>query len=122
MSPLRQRMVDALVLHGMAQRTQEAYVEAVVRLAKHYRLSPEVLSQQQVQAYLLHLLRQRKLSRSTVNQAGCAFRFLYGTVLGLDGETFQIPLAPAQQRLPQILSRDELARLFAAAAHPRSRT
>ena len=43
-------------------------------------------------------------------------------MLGLNGDAFQIPLAPAPQRLPEILSREELARLFAMAAHLESRT
>lgn len=122
MTPLRQRMLDALVLHGKAARTQEAYVSAVAQLARHYRRSPDTLTADQVQHYLLHLLRERQLSRSSVNQYGCAYRFLYRTVLGLDGEAFQIPLGAAPQRLPEILSRAELARLFAVARHAQSRT
>jgi len=122
MTLLRQRMLDALVLRGMALRTQESYIDAVARLARHYGRSPEALTADEVQGHLLHLLRDRHLSRSTVNQYGCAYRFFYGTVLGLDGSTFQVPLAPAPQRLPEILSRDELARLFAAACHLKSRT
>ena len=122
MSPLRQRMLDALVVRGKAVRTQEAYIEAVARLASHFGRSPARLTSQQVQQYLLHLLRERKLARSSVNQYGCAYRFFYGTVLGWDGDAFQIPLAPAEQRLPEILSREELARLFAAACHDKART
>ena len=122
MTPLRQRMLDALVLRGMALRTQEAYIDDVARLARHYRRSPETLSADEVQRYLLHLLRERKLARSSVNQYGCAFRFFYGTVLGLPGDTFQIPLAPAPQRLPELLSREELSGLFAAAGHHKART
>lgn len=122
MTLLRQRMLEALVLRGMAARTQEAYIDAVARLARHYRCSPDTLTADQVQHYLLHLLRERRLSRSSVNQYGCAYRFFYGTVLGLDGATFQIPLAAAPQRLPEILSREELARLFAMAAHLKART
>ena len=122
MTPLRMKMLDALMLRGMAARTQEAYIDAVARLARHYGRGPEQLSAQEVQQYLLHLLRERHLARSSVNQYGCAYRFLYGTVLGLDGDTFQIPLAPAPQRLPEILSREEIARLFAAACHQKSRT
>ena len=122
MTPLRQRMLDALVLRGMAARTQEAYIGAVAGLARHYRRSPDTLSADEVQHYLLHLLRERHLARSSVNQYGCACRFLYGTVLGLDGNAFQIPLAPAPQRLPEILSRQELARLFAMACHLKART
>jgi integrase/recombinase XerD len=122
MTPLRQRMLDALVLRGMAVRTQESYIDAVARLAGHYRRSPDTLTADEVQHYLLHLLRERHLSRSSVNQYGCAYRFLYGTVLALDGDAFQIPLARAPQRLPEILSRDELSGLFAAARHLKART
>jgi integrase/recombinase XerD len=122
MTPLRQRMLDALQLRGLAPRTQDAYIEAVARLARHYRRSPDALTAEEVQQYLLHLLRDRKLSRSSVNQYGCAYRFLYGSVLGMEGGAFQIPLGPAPQRLPEILSRDELARLFAVARHLKSRT
>lgn len=122
MSSLRQSMVDAMLLRGMAPRTQQAYIEAVARLGLHYGHSPHLLSAQEVQQYLLHLIGPRKLSRSTVNQYGSAFRFLYGTVLGLDGQAFQIPLGRAQQRLPEILSRAELARLFASADSLKART
>lgn len=122
MTPLRQRMLDALVLRGMALRTQESYIDAVARLARHYGRSPDTLSAQQVQEFLLHLLRDRQRSRSTVNQYGCAFRFLYGTVLGLDGEVFHIPLGIAPQRLPEILSREEIARLFAVTTKPGPRS
>lgn len=122
MTPLRQSMLDALVLRGKALRTQEAYIDAVARMARHFGRSPDALTSQEVQQYLLHLLRERKLARSSVNQYGCAYRFFYGTVLGLDGDAFQIPLAPAPQRLPEILSREELARLFACACHDKART
>jgi site-specific recombinase XerD len=122
MTPLRQRMLDALVLHGKAARTQEAYIEAVAKLARHYRCSPDRLSDGQVQQYLLHLVQARHLARSSVNQAGCAFRFFYGTVLGHDGKAFQIPLARAAQKLPEILSREEIARLLACAPHFKAHT
>jgi integrase/recombinase XerD len=122
MTPLRQRMIDALVLRGMALRTQESYIDAVARLARHYKRSPDALSAEQVQHFLLHLLRDRQRSRSTVNQYGCAYRFLYGTVLGLDGQEFHIPLGIAPQRLPEIHSREEITRLFAATTRLGPRT
>ena len=68
-------------LQGLARRTQEAYLSAVAHLARHHRCSPEELGSAQVQHYLLHLVRERHLARSSVIQAGCAFRFLYHTVL-----------------------------------------
>jgi hypothetical protein len=41
MTPLRQRMLDALVLRGRALRTQESYIDAVARLARHYKVSAQ---------------------------------------------------------------------------------
>ena len=60
MTPLRQRMLDALQVRGMAVRTQQAYIDAVSRLARHYQRSPDTLTAEEVQHYLLHLLRERR--------------------------------------------------------------
>jgi integrase/recombinase XerD len=122
MTPLRQRMLDALALRGMALRTQEAYTGAVSLLARHYWRSPDTLSAAQVCEFLLHLLRDLQRSRSTVNQYGCAFRFFFGTVLGYEARQFYIPLGIAPQRLPEILSRQEIARLLAATSRLGPRT
>ena len=122
MTALRQRMLDALELRGMAVRTQEAYIDAVARLGRHFGRSPALLSGDEVQGYLLHLLRDRHLARSSVNQYGCAFRFLYGTVLAQPPEAFQIPLPRAPQALPEVLARLELAQLFASACHFKARS
>ena len=121
MTPLRQRMIDAMQLRGLAQRTQQSYVAAVAGLSKHYARSPDQLDGQQVQDYLLHLLRERQLARSSVNQASCAFRFLYRRVLHCEWHA-EVPLGKAERHLPEILSRVELARLFAGAPSGKART
>lgn len=72
MTPLRKRMDDAMVLRGFAQRTRETYLACVAALAKHYGRSPERIDVGQVQAYLLHLITERKLAYASVNQAACA--------------------------------------------------
>ena len=95
MTPLRQRMHDAMVQRGFAMRTQESYIDAIARMAKHYRRDPSTYSAQEVQAYLLHLVKDRHLSYSTMNQAACAARFLFEAVLGQARSNFAIPLAKA---------------------------
>jgi site-specific recombinase XerD len=118
MTPLRQRMLDAMIQRGFALRTRESYVEAVARMAKYYRRDPATLVADEVQAYLLYLRKDRQLSYSTVNQAASANRFLYEVVLGQERVRFPIPLAKAPQKQPQVLARAELAALFAACHHP----
>lgn len=122
MTPLRQQMSDAMVLRGFALRTREAYLAAVLALAKYYHRPPESLTAEQLQAYLLHLITEKKLAYSSVNQASCAFRFLFGSVLRQANVHFDIPMAKVPKRLPQILSREEVTRLIAAARTLRGRT
>ena len=122
MSPLRQQMIDAMVLRGLARRTQQAYLSVVAQLAAHYHCSPDRLDAAQVKAWLLQRITERHLAYTTVNQAVCALKFFFDIVLGRTAEAIAIPYARTPQRQPEILSREELARLFEAAANLRTRT
>jgi integrase/recombinase XerD len=122
MTELRQRMDDAMVLRGFALRTRETYLACVAALAKHYRCSPDRLGAEQIQTYLLHLIQERKLAYASVNQAACAFRFLFGHVLQQRKIWLDIPMAKVPKRLPVVLSRDDIRRLFAACVNLRTRT
>jgi site-specific recombinase XerD len=114
MSPLRQQLIEELVLRGMSVRTQEAYVHQVYHLTKYYRLPPDQLSDQQVRAYLFYLAGERKLSASTLNQAVNAFRFFYERVLHRDVEALRRALPHPRKaiRRPQVFSLQELETLF----------
>ena len=115
MHPLRLQMLQDMKLRGLALRTQESYIAAVAALAKHYRCSPDGLSVEQIQSYVLHLLEDKRLSWSSCNQAICAFRFFYGVTLKRGAFALEIPHGRAPQRQPDILSRAEVMRLLEAA-------
>jgi integrase/recombinase XerD len=121
MTELRQRMLDAMVQRGFAQRTQETYIGAIWRMAKHYRRDPATYTPQEVQAYLLHMVKERKLSYSSMNQAACAAQFLFQTVLGHGRDQFHIPFAKVPAKQPELLAREEILRLFALCSHPARR-
>jgi len=121
MSTLRQRMTEAMILRGFAERTQETYLACVSHLAKHTGRSPDTLDTAAIQAYLLHLITERKLAYASVNQAACAIRFLFAVVLGHREIAFDIPMAKVPKRLPQILTREEVSRLLAHARDIRAR-
>ena len=79
-------------------------------MARHYRRDPAEYSAQEVEAYLLHLINERHLSYSTMNQAACAARFLYEKVLGRERKLFPIAMAKVAQKQPELLAREEIAR------------
>ena len=121
MSELRTRMIDDMTLRGMAAKTQSSYLRTVAGLATYYHRSPDRVSDREVQAYLLHLMRERKLSWSSCNVALAGLRFLYHQTLDRDKTTFHIPGPRKPSKLPEILSQEEVARLFAHADLPRHR-
>jgi len=122
MTDLRRRMEEAMVLRGLALRTRETYLTCVAALAKHYRRSPDELDATQIQAYLLHLIQEKKLAYASVNQASCAIRFLFGQVLRRPKIWLDIPMAKVPSRLPVVLARDQITRLIDACTTLRART
>jgi integrase-like protein len=87
MSPQRVRMIEDMILAGFAPGTQKLYVQAVRRLAGHYRRSPDQLSEEEVRAFPLDL-RQRGVARGTFQTCHYGLRFFYQHTLGRAWELF----------------------------------
>jgi integrase/recombinase XerD len=121
MSELRTKMDNDMVLRGMAVRTREAYLDAVRGLARFYRRSPDEISEPEVQSYLLHLLKERGLSSSTCNIVANGLKFFYRVSLGRSEAEFCLPSPRQPSRLPEILSREEIKRLFEATSNLKHR-
>src|SRR5437868_7365636 len=66
-TPLRQKFIEYLTLNRKAERTVHCYVSFIHALAKHCRRSPELLSHDDIQHWLYHLIAARKQAPSTVN-------------------------------------------------------
>ena len=120
MTALRAQMIKQMQLHRLAPRTQRAYANAVKNLAIFYRQSPDQLSPSQVQDYLHAMLVEQKLSWSTCNIAIHAFRFFYVKMLRWSELHLELPRCRREQRLPEILSTEEVKRLLAAPSNPKS--
>ena len=112
MTRLRSKMIDDPTVRGRAPETRRAYLRAVEGLAKHYRRSPDRISDEDVQAYLVSLVRDRHLCFSSMNVAVQGLRFFYYTTLGRERMQFSIPMARVPSKLPEVLSREEVQRLL----------
>lgn len=121
MGALRNRMIREMQLRRFVPGTQEAYVHAVEGLAVYYGRSPDGIGSDEVKDYVHYLLEERRLKWSTVNLAVSGIRFFYSKVLGRDDVGRAIPPRRTPKRLPEILSAEELGRLFEAAENPKHR-
>lgn len=122
MSELSDRMTRDMQLRRFSDRTQEAYLHGVRGLAKHYKRSPDQLTDREVQGYLLYLLNVRQMAWSTCNIRVSAMKFFYGTTLGRTSTCLAIPPRRIDQRLPEILSAHEVGGLFAVTKNVKHRT
>ena len=121
MTPLRQRFLQDLQLRNYRPRTQETYLQHVIRFARHFGRSPAVLGPDEIRTYQLYLLQERHASWSVFNQAVCALRFLYGVTLQAPFTVDMIPYGKRPKTLPAVLSRAEVAQLFALVPQPLDR-
>ncbi len=114
MTPLRQKLIDEIQLRGYSQSTQDNYVHWVAKLAQFYDRSPEKISDPEIKAFLVHLLRKLKLASSTLIVAVSALRFFFGKVLQRPTEAVEqaLPRMKKPTHLPRVYSGPELERLF----------
>lgn len=119
MTPLRQRMIRAMELHRLTQATKDAYLHAIVQLAKFHSRSPDQLSAEEVRDFIHHLITTGK-AFSTCNQKLAAINFLFRKVLLQDGFDLRIPMKRSR-KLPDPLSRQEIGRLLDAAQNLKHR-
>ena len=120
MTDLRARMIREMELRRFSPKTQEAYVRNVKRLTTFFLRPPNELSLEDIRAYFHHMIVEEKLAASSTNQAAAAITFFYRHVLGWT--RFNLKIRQKQSgRLPQPLSREEVAQLIAAAHRPMDR-
>lgn len=121
MTALREKMRKDLQIRNLAENTQKSYLQSVTGLARYYRRTPDQLSVQQVQDYLLYLSQQRHLAWKSCNTIRHGLRFFYRVTLDRPNTEFYLPCAREPSKLPQILSHEELVRLFTVTTNRKHR-
>jgi site-specific recombinase XerD len=113
-------MIEDMTIRNLSRSTQQSYIYAVARFSRHFKQSPDRLGMEDVRAYQLHLVEQ-KYSWTHINQVACALRFFYGITLGQKEAFERIVSGKEPEKLPPVLSRDEITRFLAAVAGLRNR-
>jgi site-specific recombinase XerD len=105
----------------MSERTQECYVRAVRQLAQHYHKSPDLISEQELAQYFLHIKNVKKYSRASSTIAICGIKFFYEKTLNREFTTLKLVRAQREKRLPVILSVEEVLAILGQVRLPRYR-
>lgn len=108
------KMREIIRLRHLSLRTEKAYLQWL----RFFYLflqgkSPAEIDSSDVKRFISHLAVDRRVAASTQNQAFCSLLFLFRHVLEKDLEDVsQTVRAKGKRRLPVVLRRDEIARIF----------
>jgi integrase/recombinase XerD len=113
-SPLRQRMLDDMRMRKMDEHTQDGYIRAVRKLADFLGRSPATATVEGLRDFQLYLV-DAGTGPVTINATITGLKFFFGTTLGRPELMAKMQHVRVPRTLPVILSREEAARLIAAA-------
>lgn len=116
MTALRQRMLEELQRHNYSKETIRLYVFAIKDFARYFKKRPDLLTQGHMREFQLYLINERKLAVETVAQRITALRFFFVKVLKRPYEELDLVYPKLRQRLPTVLSEDEVAKLIESAS------
>ena len=113
-SPLRQRMIEDMTIRQFGEHTQRDYIRQVREFAAFLGRSPDRAEPEDLRRYQLHLA-SLGASSARMNLASTALRFFFHVTLARPGFADRMARIASPERLPVVLSPEEVARLLAHA-------
>jgi len=120
-SPLRQRMLDDMHLRKLEPKTQTSYIRAVRKLTAFLKRAPDTATVEDLRRFQLHLV-DCGTSPITLNATITGLKFFFDVTLDRGELMAKMQPVRVPQTLPVVLSREEVARLIAAAPNLKHQT
>jgi integrase/recombinase XerD len=110
-TPLRQRMIEDMCIRQFGEKTQRDYVRVVADFARFLGRSPDQSEPEDLRRYQLHLATEGA-SPAKMNAAVSALRFFFKVTLARQGYGERLATVRKEDRLPEVLSPEEVALLL----------
>ena len=120
-SRLRQRMIEDMRMRKLSPKTQAAYIRTVRQLAGYLGHAPDTATVEDLRNYQLHLV-DHGTSPVSLNAAITGLKFFFGITLDRGELMARMQPVHVPHKLPVVLSREEVARLIAAAGNLKHQT
>jgi site-specific recombinase XerD len=119
-SLLRQRMIDDMTMRKLSPKTQAGYLRAVIKFTLFFGRSPDLASPEDLRTFQLQQVEQG-VSSTTINATITGLRFFFDVTLERPSALKRMSRVRKPQKLPQVLSVEEVERLLAGASNPKHR-
>jgi integrase/recombinase XerD len=120
MTELRQKMIRAMELNNLSNHTQRAYLAAVSGIARHYQKSPDTITQDMIEDYLLYLKNEKGNAPSSCSGVLTGLRFFFKHVVQKE-----IPVnysaGKKPRKLPTVLTKGEVWNIICASENVKHR-
>ncbi len=113
-SPLRRRMIEDMTIRQFGEHTQRDYIRQVREFTAFLGRSPDLAEPEDLRRYQLHMA-SLGAGYSRMNLASTALRFFFHVTLGRPGFGDRMARIATPERLPVVLSPEEVALLLAHA-------
>ncbi len=107
MTKLRQKMIRAMELRNLSHHTQKTHLAAVTGIAKYYHKSPDQLTQEMIEDYLLYLKNEKGNAPNSCGTVLTGIRFFCNYVMEQEIPV-DYSLAKKVRRLPTVLTQEEV--------------
>jgi len=121
MTELRKEMIKAMELRNLSKQTQRSYLSAVSGLAKYYMKSPDTISKEMIEDYLLHLKNDRGNASNSLLCVITGLRFFHNHVLSCEERVLDFSFRRKNRKLPVVLSLDEVWHIINATNNKKHR-
>lgn len=118
MTELRRRMTEDLQLAGYSPNTILSYIITVQVLAKYFMRSPDLLTEDEIRQFFLHLINERKVSSSSITVYLCGIKFFYERTIKRTWNIFDIVRPARSRKLPVILTHGESLNILSLVRNP----
>ena len=120
-NPLRQRFLDDMRMRKLNPKTQIQYLRAVKQFAAFLGQSPDTATDEDLRCYQLYMV-DHGFSPISINAAITGLKFFFETTVGHAELMNKMQPVHVPYKLPVVLSREEVARLIAAAGNLKYQT
>ena len=113
MNNIYEQIKRELVISGKSENTQKTYIRYVRQISDYYHKFPSNLTSEEVKNYIYHLIKEKNVSYTYVNQIYYALKFFFEKVANNKLVMKPVPRTKLpRRRLPQVLARSEVKDLI----------
>jgi site-specific recombinase XerD len=115
------RMKEDIILRGLAKNTLDSYMLNARLFLEHCHRPVEQLNEHDIRSFQYYLINEKKAAPQTVNTYSAAIRFLFAITLNRTLNYLQIPRQKKRRKLPELLTRDEVASIISSSSNLKHR-